>query len=165
MLDALAFLTLVLFRKTEFSVPMPKSDGQSYVKKTWETLFAQKLRFPEKKRHLPMGVRVKLGLVKPEKIASTDADHKPNGTNSSDQCKQVLDTKALSDGQSNVEKTCETLFTQKLRFPEKKRYLPMGIRVELGLVNPEKIATADADHKTNGTNSSDQCKKLLTQKL
>ncbi|KAH3741494.1 hypothetical protein DPMN_048219 [Dreissena polymorpha] len=153
-----------LVQKKGISVPLPKSDGQSNVKKTWETLFTQKLRFAEKKRYLPMGVRIELGLVNPEKTTTTDADHKPNGKKSFDQCKKALNTKALSDGQSNVKKTWEALFTQKLRFPEKKRYLPMGVRVELGLVNPEKIATTDAIHRPNGTNSSDQCKKALNAK-
>ncbi|KAH3836849.1 hypothetical protein DPMN_110225 [Dreissena polymorpha] len=111
-----------------------------------------------------MGVRVELGLVNPEKITMKDSDHKPNGTNSSDQCKKALDTKGLSDGQSNVTKTWEKLFTQTLRFPEKKRHLQMGVRDELGFVNPEKIAMKDADHKPNGTNSSDQCKKDLYSK-
>ncbi|KAH3741490.1 hypothetical protein DPMN_048215 [Dreissena polymorpha] len=148
-----------LVQKNGFSGPLPKSDGQSNVKKTWETLFTQKLRFPDKKRYLPMGVRVELGLVNHGKIVTTDADHRPNGTSSSDQCK-----KALSDGQSNVKRTWETLFTQKLRFPEKKRYLPMGVRVELGLVNPEKITTTDADHRPNRTHSSDQCNKAPNTK-
>ncbi|KAH3741497.1 hypothetical protein DPMN_048222 [Dreissena polymorpha] len=101
-------------QKNGISVPPPKSDGQSNVKKTWETLFTQKLRFPEKKRYLPMGVRVELGLVNPEKITTTDADHKPNGTNSSDQCKKALNAKALNANKSENVKPVKAYLTKEI---------------------------------------------------
>ncbi|KAH3768354.1 hypothetical protein DPMN_169566 [Dreissena polymorpha] len=86
------------FQRDGFSVPWPKSDGQSHVKKTWETFFQQKLRFPEKKRYLPIGVRAELvarGLLNPEKTTTMEADHRPNETNAPDQCEKVMNKTAL----------------------------------------------------------------------
>ncbi|KAH3776855.1 hypothetical protein DPMN_178289 [Dreissena polymorpha] len=86
-------------QKNGFSIPWPKSDGQSHVKKTWETFFQQKMRFLEMKRYLPMGIRADLvarGLLNPEKTITMGADHRPNETNAPDQCIQVMNKTAFS---------------------------------------------------------------------
>ncbi|KAH3798767.1 hypothetical protein DPMN_152370 [Dreissena polymorpha] len=87
-----------LVQKHGFLVPRPKSDGQSHVKKTWETFFKHKLRFPDKKRYLPMGVRAELvakGLLNPEKIASIENDYRLKAINAPDQGNEATGKKAL----------------------------------------------------------------------
>ncbi|KAH3798776.1 hypothetical protein DPMN_152379 [Dreissena polymorpha] len=85
-----------LVQRNELSVTLPISDGRSHVKKTWDTFFEHKLRFPEKKRYLPIRVRDELGVVNSKEISSIEAVQRPNDTNASDNGEEAMSKKALS---------------------------------------------------------------------